>query len=336
MPLLWHTSVVELAHRGFAEVAGYPGGIKVKVCQRLIGRWEDVADHCNIPPHTRAGFPQGREPHRVWEYMEATDDFALFEEALAEYHPDVLSILHAGAAPPQSPSAAPHPPIEIDIVSTVTFDLTDIKKAIIGRLDSLIRGIVAFSVPYGDGIFLTNVCDYLASFGDQTVCKQPNPLTADISSAEEVVQILSAYRDEELQSADVIFPIHAEGVPIEIIVGFLEKLEVAMGTLRRRLILLIVVAEGTPPIVGVCALPAPRVTREDLSMWLRDRLEILRAHANHTVPAAIVHHWAEAIAKKAHTERGLNLRSVYDHLERTLLRFHDDPEAFVTHMMEGA
>jgi hypothetical protein len=49
----------------------YPGKTKVAVCQRLGNSWQDLADYFDIPANERQGFTRGREPHGVWEWLEA-------------------------------------------------------------------------------------------------------------------------------------------------------------------------------------------------------------------------------------------------------------------------
>ncbi|MFG1759740.1 hypothetical protein [Micromonospora echinofusca] len=49
----------------------YPGQVKVAVCRALCTDWEDLADYLEVPPHVRAGFPQGREASETWDWIEA-------------------------------------------------------------------------------------------------------------------------------------------------------------------------------------------------------------------------------------------------------------------------
>lgn len=49
----------------------YSGELKISVCRRLSNEWQDVADYFGIDPSTRARFERGREPHCVWEWLEA-------------------------------------------------------------------------------------------------------------------------------------------------------------------------------------------------------------------------------------------------------------------------
>ncbi|MEV4663148.1 hypothetical protein AB0J85_14495 [Micromonospora echinofusca] len=49
----------------------YPGQVKVAVCRALCADWEDLADYLEVPPHVRAGFPQGREASETWQWIEA-------------------------------------------------------------------------------------------------------------------------------------------------------------------------------------------------------------------------------------------------------------------------
>ncbi len=60
----------------------FAGPVKVAVCDRLYQDWERLADYFAIRPHEVAGFPHGRGPQRVWEWLEARDKLYALPAAL--------------------------------------------------------------------------------------------------------------------------------------------------------------------------------------------------------------------------------------------------------------
>ena len=49
----------------------YSGRTKLDVCRRLGTGWQDLADYFDISANERRSFEPGREPQRVWEWLEA-------------------------------------------------------------------------------------------------------------------------------------------------------------------------------------------------------------------------------------------------------------------------
>jgi Death domain len=72
------------------ESIRYPGDVKRVVCDRLHDSWEKLADQLDIPIADRKRFERGREPHGVWEWLEARGRFAELEQALSEIGRDDL------------------------------------------------------------------------------------------------------------------------------------------------------------------------------------------------------------------------------------------------------
>ena len=60
------------------------GKTKVRVCQLLGDYWEDIANWFEIPLSDRRRFQHGREPERVWEWLEVRDKINELKDALVE------------------------------------------------------------------------------------------------------------------------------------------------------------------------------------------------------------------------------------------------------------
>jgi CHAT domain len=61
----------------------YPGKVKLNVCNRLVGNWQDLADYFDIPLHERNSLKAGREPHGIWEWLEQRNKLDQLEVALS-------------------------------------------------------------------------------------------------------------------------------------------------------------------------------------------------------------------------------------------------------------
>jgi hypothetical protein len=68
----------------------YSGIVKVKVCKNLIQDWQGLADYFDIPLEQRASFEAGRQPHRIWEWLEQRSRLGELEVALSDIGRDDL------------------------------------------------------------------------------------------------------------------------------------------------------------------------------------------------------------------------------------------------------
>ena len=68
----------------------YSGQVKIRVCQRLIQDWQNLADYFDIPLEQRASFELGRQPYRIWEWLEQRSRLGELEVALTDIGRDDL------------------------------------------------------------------------------------------------------------------------------------------------------------------------------------------------------------------------------------------------------
>ncbi|GAX40011.1 hypothetical protein NIES4075_09730 [Tolypothrix sp. NIES-4075] len=68
----------------------YSGKVKIKVCQNLIQDWHNLADYFDIPLEQRASFEAGRQPYRIWEWLEQRSRLGELEVALSDIGRDDL------------------------------------------------------------------------------------------------------------------------------------------------------------------------------------------------------------------------------------------------------
>jgi hypothetical protein len=68
----------------------YSGKVKMKVCQNLIQDWQGLADYFDIPLEQRYSFEAGRQPYRIWEWLEQRSRLGELEVALTDIGRDDL------------------------------------------------------------------------------------------------------------------------------------------------------------------------------------------------------------------------------------------------------
>lgn len=76
-------SIKNITMEGTESLIGIKiGQVKIKLCQRLISDWQNLADYFDIPTADRACFEKGREPQQVWEWLESRGRLAELAEGL--------------------------------------------------------------------------------------------------------------------------------------------------------------------------------------------------------------------------------------------------------------
>jgi hypothetical protein len=68
----------------------YSGQVKNYICQNLVDDWEELADQVGIPKHHKSRFEKGKEPNRVWEWLEQRSRLSELEVALTDIGRDDL------------------------------------------------------------------------------------------------------------------------------------------------------------------------------------------------------------------------------------------------------
>ncbi|WNM60481.1 hypothetical protein [Candidatus Nitrospira neomarina] len=79
-------------HRNRSPEQGLPfsGKAKIEFGRRMTSDWPELADYFEIPTADRARFKRGREPHGVWEWLEARSRLRNLPEALRDIGRDDL------------------------------------------------------------------------------------------------------------------------------------------------------------------------------------------------------------------------------------------------------
>lgn len=77
-----------------AEVVRFSGTLKLEVCDRLVDDWPRLADVLDIPLTARQGFPHGRGPAALWEWLEQRRQLDRLAPALGRIgRPDLVDLL---------------------------------------------------------------------------------------------------------------------------------------------------------------------------------------------------------------------------------------------------
>jgi hypothetical protein len=306
------------------------GPAKVEFCRRLGPDWKELADFYGVSPHQRAAFGDGADAARnLWEWIERRGRFGEIHPALIAIDRDDLRELFRHR--PRGGSPAGRGERSYDAFSTSGFDLKAIKRELDRGLARTGSGPLAFSLPYGDGLVLSRLCDWLADRPGGPEPKHPLSLSPDIMSQHDARQALLAYRHEELRTVDLVCPVHAGGVPARLVNEFWAGIREEIGPIDHRLIVIFTIS-GNEPLAGdIRPLPMPAITRSDIRDWVDRLVKEVPGATDVPLPAVFTDARTDQIEAAATTTNGLSPRIVFQRLEGLSRDLHSDPHQFADH-----
>jgi hypothetical protein len=260
--------------------------------------------------------------HVVFALLQASCGGGWVEDlvrAAARHRPDHVA-LHRWARS-NLHAAADAPPAAQQTLDTAFFDLSDLRRVMEETLDAVEAGPLAFGVTYPELAFVTKVCDWLPYCLGQLQRKEPLNLRPEFVPVARQVQQVARYR-RDLESTSVVCPVLAEGVPAETVDAFWAGVRNEFAELKHRLVLIFT---GYPETVfpdGVTVLPPPRFDRYLVRLWAREVV------AHRGWPPVVAEQWTRHIIDEADDGGGLDVRAVYEAMDRSINEVRFDPEGF--------
>jgi hypothetical protein len=221
------------------------------------------------------------------------------------------------------------PPDSLMALDTSFFDLTELRNAVEEALAAGERGLFGFGIPYPDLAFVSKVCEWLPYCIGDVQRKEPLNLKPEFAPvARHIKQVVRYQRD--LMTSSVVCPVLAEGVPPEIVETFWRGVSSELTNLQNSLILVITTYPGAVLPVGVISLPAPKFTASDITVWAR---EIVRQRH---WPPFVAKLWSSHIVAEAQDGTGLDVRAVYEAMDRSIREIRSDPNGFRARLEQGS
>ncbi|MGI5239187.1 hypothetical protein [Dactylosporangium sp. CA-139066] len=287
----------------------YSGPVKVKVCERLGGDWRELADFLEIPASHRAGFPAGREPHGIWEWLECRDRLPDLPGALVGIGRDDLAAeLHAGRPRSAVLSVQDDPAARFRLLDTAFFDLSEIRDAIEEVLEGE-PGPAAFVVAGHEEMYVGKLCEWLEHCVDdirQRPAVSLNPLQGGVDRALRHIESLRPL----LGSSSVLcrVNVHSPQAGPGDLTRFWDEVRLRFAGLDRWLLLLVQVHAADLAVDGMVPLPAPCFRRRHIRDWGRTLQLQLQW------PPGFTRCLTDAVVDYAETDGELDIRLVYDAL----------------------
>jgi len=237
------------------------------------------------------------------------------------------SVGHVAVSPDSANSHNPPRPQRLTL--TVYFDLGELRKAVSRAANEVTGRILAFGTTYPDGVYVGKLCDYLGSYLEPIQRKDNLSLLPEITRVSSPLDAVARYR-RDLDSTNVLCVVYAEGAPPETVAKFWDGVRRTFDGTGRHLVLVLASHPTAVFPSGVVALPPPRFDVDDVDVWTH---EVMRLQG---WPAALASAWTELLRDEAADDEILDVRGLYEAMDRSLQEMQFAPEPFRRRLEERA
>jgi hypothetical protein len=221
------------------------------------------------------------------------------------------------------------PPAGIRVQDSAFFDLIDLRRIVEATLTAVEPGPIAFGVNYPDLAFVAKLAEWLPYCMGPLQRKEPLNLKPEFNPIARQIQQVSRYR-RDLETTGVLCPAQAEGVPVDIVEAFLNGVRAEFGDAKNWLALIITANVGAPFPEGVITLPLPQFDRIDIQLWCREVV------GRRGWPHSLVPSLANGIVEEASDGSGLDVRAVYEAIDRLTNELQFDPDGLRLRLEQGS
>jgi hypothetical protein len=219
-------------------------------------------------------------------------------------------------------SADPVPPTGQQLLDTVYFDLTDMRKAIIEAKRAAPSRILGFGVTYSEFVFLSKLCDWLAdSLLGGTQRKYPLNLKPDYGSVPQRLHVVAGYR-QDLDSANVLCQVFVDEVPGAHIAEFWDAICRDFAGIGHHFVLVFAGDGRTDFPPGVAVLAPPKFDLGDVALWARDMIR------GRGWPPDMADAWTDLLCDEALYDGKLNVPALYEAMDRSIEAIRFGPDQF--------
>jgi hypothetical protein len=202
---------------------------------------------------------------------------------------------------------------------SMNFDLIELRRIVLRTIKQPVSPIVGFVVRYPDDVFVAKLCDWLESNLSNTRRKDAVNLYSDFGPVDAGIRAVARYR-RDLDSADVLCKVYAQGVSAEVIAEFWAGINREFPQISRRLVLVFICESSAQLPTDVIELPLPRFEITDIDIWTRD---IVRMYG---WPVELADEWTAWLCDESMYDDVLDVRGLYetmdDHIQQVLYEPH--------------
>ena len=243
-------------------------------------------------------------------------------EAVLEDRPESRP-LHAWARKyHRAEIADPAPPTEQQLLDSVYFDLTDMRKAIRRAKAAAPSRVLGFGVTYSEFVFVNKLCDWLANcLLGETQRKDPLNLKPELGHVSRRLRQVARYR-QDLESANVLCLVLVEAAPAEYIAEFWDEICRGFAEIERYFVFVFTGDGSTAFPPGVAVLPPPRFDAEDVALWAEEMI------SRRGWPPDMADAWTGLLCDEALDDGELSVPALYEAMDRSIQEIRFEPDEF--------
>jgi len=228
------------------------------------------------------------------------------------------------------PSASALPPQGQQLVDTAYFDLESVRRAVARATRTAPKGgVISFGIANAESIFIRKLTDWLSSFLGETQVKEPLILRPEYATVATRLMHISRYH-RDLQTANVLCAVYVDGTPVHTVAEFWQGVRTSFAGVARSLVLVFAGAPNAGFPAGVTVLPPPSFDIDDVDVWTH---EVVRRKG---WPTELATAWTDRLHRDSWAGNRLDVRLLYEAMDRTIQDARFDAAAFRRQLEEGA
>jgi len=208
-----------------------------------------------------------------------------------------------------------------ELAKSMNFDLNELHKKIIGELRDPAHPVVGFALRYSEDVFLAKLCDWVESRASKIKRKDSLNLRPELGPVPERLRALRQYK-RDLDSADVMCTVYAQGVSAEVIMEFWHGVRHDFVDIKHKL-LLMVASDATAIFPeDMIELPEPNFEITDIELWTGDMI----IHCGW--PQDLASAWTHLLLEHSLFDGVLDIRCLYYAMDETIKDVQNDAKSF--------
>ncbi|WP_433125329.1 effector-associated domain EAD1-containing protein [Micromonospora sp. CA-240977] len=219
------------------------------------------------------------------------------------------------------PAAQSPPPQDLQLLDSAFFDLQQLKRAVQEAKIAAPSRLLAFGVSYSEMLFVNKLCSWLPYCLGEIERKEWLSLRPELAPVDLRVKHVLRYLPD-LEWANVLCPVLTDGVPDAVVAEFWDGVRQHCGQHERWFVMVFAGAMPGGYPQGITTLPPPQVDPVDLTLWAQEVV------SRRGWPATLAEAWSSLITDEAWDGSRLDLRLVYETMDRSIRAARQDETRF--------
>ncbi|MBB2947618.1 hypothetical protein FB565_007389 [Actinoplanes lutulentus] len=219
----------------------------------------------------------------------------------------------------------PAPPQDHQLLDSAFFDLDRIKRAIVAAKRHVPGRVLGLGLHSAEGLVVKKLCAWLPYCLGETECKDWLSLSPDQGSVDSQLKRILDYKSD-LDQVNVVCPLLTGGASAPAVAALWGGIQERFGAHPYMFVALFVGVDGHP--AGVVDLPVPAADATDLTLWAQEVV------SRRGWPPTLADSWAMMIADRSAIGDDLDMRRLYEEMDRSIRDVRRAPADFKRRLEE--